>query len=223
MTNTPEKKITYQKLFWLFMIGSLIGVVLEGLFCLFVGGKWETHVVSMWGPFCIIYGFGAAGLYIGSVKLEKKSTWVKFAAFAVIATIVEYLCGWLLKYVLNMQAWDYSKAFMNVEGIVCLKMTVAWGVLGVLFSKYALPHIEKVFSLTDTLWRKALCVALSVFMAVNLSLTAVCIVRWAERHIGIEPTTQFEMFIDGKYNDDLMSKRFCEWRFFEDDHRIFKK
>lgn len=62
--NTMTKPITYENMFWLFMIGSVLGVILEGIWCLIRAGHWETHVVSMWGPFCIIYGFGAVGLYL---------------------------------------------------------------------------------------------------------------------------------------------------------------
>ena len=58
-----EEHATYQNMFWLFMISNVLGVILEGLWCLIRTGYWETHVVSMWGPFCIIYGFGAVGFY----------------------------------------------------------------------------------------------------------------------------------------------------------------
>ena len=35
------------------MISNLVGVLIEGIFCLISYGKWETHVVTMWGPFCL--------------------------------------------------------------------------------------------------------------------------------------------------------------------------
>ena len=53
-----REKISYQVIFWLFVIGSLAGVVLEGIWCLLKYGHWETHVVTVWEPLCIIYGFG---------------------------------------------------------------------------------------------------------------------------------------------------------------------
>ena len=46
-------KISYSSLFWLFMIGSLAGVIIEGIFCLIHKGAWESHVVSLFGPFNI--------------------------------------------------------------------------------------------------------------------------------------------------------------------------
>ena len=88
--NTMTKPITYENMFWLFMIGSVLGVILEGIWCLIRAGHWETHVVSMWGPFCIIYGFGAVGLYLGSVRLKNKSRVTQFLVFSLIAAVFEY-------------------------------------------------------------------------------------------------------------------------------------
>ncbi|MCM1006595.1 MAG: putative ABC transporter permease [Ruminococcus flavefaciens] len=208
-----KKRITYQKLFWLFMVGSVLGVLIEGLYCLYHRGRWETHVVSVWGPFCIIYGLGAAGLYVGAVLMEKKTIITKFVMFSLIATVIEYLCGAFLKYVLGMKAWTYSSKPFNFDGIICLEMTIAWGILGILFSTFALGSLEKVFDkMTSKTW-KILCACLSVFMAINLLLTALAIARWSGRHYRIEPQNWIETKIDTIYPDTVMKERFVEWRF----------
>ena len=67
-----EKAITYAKLFWLFLVGSVVGVIIEGLFCLIAKGHWETHVVSILAPYNILYGMGLVVFYIGAVKLQHK-------------------------------------------------------------------------------------------------------------------------------------------------------
>lgn len=216
MSNAEsKKKITYEKLFWLFIVGSLIGVVFEGFFCLINYGAWETHVVSMWGPFCIIYGIGAAGMYIGAVLLENKGVLYKFTMYAVIATIVEYICGALLKYGLNMEAWNYDGQLLNIDGIVCLKMSLMWGLMGVLFASLLVPPLEKAFLKLEGKGWKLICALFSVFMAVNLSLTAVCILRWAERRVEAVPNNSVEAYVDKRYDDAYMQERFCEWRFLD--------
>lgn len=88
-----NQQIIYADLFWLFMAGSLLGVLIEGVFCVFRYGHWETHTVAVWGPFCIIYGIGAVVLYIGAVLLEGKSYILQFVIFTFAATVIEYLCG----------------------------------------------------------------------------------------------------------------------------------
>ena len=56
------------------MLGSILGTRIEGAFCLIRHGRWETHTVALWGPFCIIYGIGAVILYVGAVLSESMPT-----------------------------------------------------------------------------------------------------------------------------------------------------
>lgn len=222
--TTPElRHLNYQNMFWLFMIGSVLGVILEGIWCLIRTGQWETHVVSMWGPFCIIYGIGAVGLYMGSVWLRNRNYVTQFLIFSLIAAVVEYISSLILEYGLHMKAWDYSRHFLNIEGRVSFKMTVLWGVLGILFSYRLVPLIDKMFDkLQGKIWNTA-CVYMSVFMAVNLTFTAMCLVRWKDRHEGIPPQNHVERTIDDHYGDRKMEKRFCEWEFISTEHLADEK
>lgn len=209
--------VFYSELFWLFMSGSLFGALIEGIFCYFRYGHWETHTVAVWGPFCIIYGIGAVILYIGAVRMRGRGRIYQFTMFAVSATVVEYLCGAVLKYGLHMRAWDYSKKFMNIDGLVCLKFSVIWGLGGVLFARWCVPVLKRIFiKMKGKKWNTA-CIVLSIFMAVNLSVTAACISRWAGRHEKILPQNVIERYIDKIWGDDRMQKRFCEWRFLDED------
>ena len=181
------KYITYPVLFLLFFSGSILGTLIEGIFCLIRYGRWETHTVTLWGPFCIIYGLGAVGLYIGSVLFGQLHWALQFILFASIATVIEYLCGAVLKYGLHMKAWDYSRSHFHLHGLVCLKMTLAWGALGVLFSLFCVPHIQVFVPYLDLIPVKIVCICLSVLMAVNLFITMLRIRRWSKRHFGFPP------------------------------------
>lgn len=206
-------RIAYADLFWLFMAGSLLGIVIEGIFCIVDKGHWETHTVAVWGPFCILYGIGAALLYVISILMERQGKFAQFFAFMVVATIVEYLCGALLKYGLHMRAWDYSNKFLNIDGLVCLKFSVVWGVGGVMFSAWCVPRLRRLFEKMRGKGWRVFCACASVFMAVNLTVTAACILRWAERHAGVAPRDEVEQYIDETWDDVRMKQRFCEWRF----------
>lgn len=211
-----KKSIRYADLFWLFMAGSMLGVLIEGVFCIFSYGRWETHTVAVWGPFCIIYGIGAMILYVGAVILKDKKYIFQFIIFALATTVVEYMCGALLKYGLQMWAWDYSGEFGNIDGLVCPTFTLVWGVAGVAFSKWCVPALTTLFSKMSGIGWKVFCIVMSIFMAFNLLLTAFCIIRWAQRHQGIAPHNTVEQYIDRTWDDDSMQKRFCEWRFIND-------
>ncbi len=202
--------IAKPEMFWLFFFGSLLGVLIEGVYCKFVHGAWETHVVSIWGPFCILYGIGAVLFYVGNVVWEDKKKWQKFLLFGFTASGIEVIAGALLEYGLGMYAWDYSGQFMNFRGYVSLSMTLAWGALGLLFS-FAIPHIDHVYSfMQNHMWHIAY-VILSIFLVIDLAFTAICLLRWADRMYDIPAVSQFEVFLDTYFDNDFMQQRFIEW------------
>lgn len=126
--NHEDSPITYRKLFWLFLIGSVIGVLLEGLFCLISKGAWETHVVSVYLPINPLYGAGAVLFYVGAVRLQNKNIWCRVLFMTLSATVLELICGLLIRYALGMKAWNYENNFMNYHGIICLGFSLAWGI-----------------------------------------------------------------------------------------------
>lgn len=207
--------ISFPMLFLIFWGFSFLGVIIEGIFCLFKYKRWETHTVTIWGPFCIIYGMGATAFYIVAVYLENVSFAVHFLMFSVIATVIEYICGLILKRGLHMKAWDYSKECLNFQGIICIKYTVIWGLAGTVFAQKCVPYIKSFGLIIDSIGWNLVCAVLSVIMLFNLILTLICIVRWAGRHRGLPAKNAISRFIDKRYDDNKMSQRFCEWKFID--------
>lgn len=207
--------ITYQKVYWLFLAGSLIGLVLEGFWCLVKQGHWESHVNFIWEPLCGIYGVGAVGCYLGAIFLKTHFWIVKFITFSFIGTVVELIAGLVLEYGLYMRAWDYSGTFMNVKGHVNLKMTILWGILGIVFS-LLLPTIENILGKMKGEGWKIACIGLSVLLVADIIATSMCLIRWSSRHRGIPACNRIEQMIDHIYPDEVMQKRFCEWFFIDD-------
>lgn len=212
--RAPEEKITYEKCFWLFFIGSFLGVLIEGVFCLIAKGRWETHVVTMWGHFNILYGAGAVLFYVFATILKSKSIWFRSFCIMCIATVLELLCGLYLRNILGMKAWDYSTCFLNYKGIICPTFALGWGVAAFAFC-CVVHSIDRVLCrCRGKGWRIA-CFCLSLFMAVNLALTAVSIHRWSDRYYGFTAVNSIETFIDKNASDLWMQHRFIEWSFLE--------
>ena len=127
--------IKYGDLFYLFIFASWIGVVLEGLYCLIKFNTWESHVVSVYGHFCIIYGVGIVFYYTLTHYIKKYNVFLRFFLYAFLGTFIELICGLLLKYGLNMMAWSYENCFLNFMGLICFRMFIIWGILGFVFEK----------------------------------------------------------------------------------------
>ena len=208
--------LTYQEVFWLFMTGSILGVVIEGCWCYFRHGKWETHVVALWGPFNIVYGFGIIAFYLGCTALHAKPVWLRIVTLAFAGAVVEYLCGWVIRVSLRMKAWDYRNHFLNLQGLISPKMTLIWGLFGMLFDRFLYFPLQAFLSrLTGYGWR-ILCGVLSAFLVINLLCTAICVIRWAMRHRGRSPISWIGRVIDRNYPDIWMERKFCNWRFMDD-------
>lgn len=213
-SQEEKSKIPYVKLFTLFMWGCIFGVLMEGVFCFFAKGHWETPVVSIWGPFNILYGFDAVAFYVGAVKLKDHNIILRVVIMMIVATILELFCGLLLKKVLGMRAWNYSHNFMNYQGLICLKFSLDWGVAAWLFCLLC-PKIDKLLSFGKGKAYKIICSVLTVFMIINVGLAGLSIIRWSKRHYGFDATTKIERKIDLLTPDEWMQKRFIEWEFLD--------
>jgi len=196
------------------MAGSLMGVLIEGLFCLIRKGQWESHVVTVFGPFNALYGAGAVLFFSVSSLLKNKSIVLKVAVITAVATVLELLCGILLADGLGMKAWDYSKAFLNYRGMICLSFTLGWGAAGLVFC-LMFDKIDRFLCKLQGKKMHILCIVLSVLMAINLCLTAVCIVRWSNRHYHTAADTKIGRMVDEIAPDRWMYHRFLEWTFID--------
>lgn len=206
--------ITYDKLFWLFLIGSVAGVVIEGVFTLVTKGHWESHVVSVFGAFNILYGFGGVLFYVGAVKLSDRPLYLRVLVMTFAATILELLSGLLLRYGLGMRAWNYEHNFLNYKGLICLSFSGMWGIAAFIVCKIS-PYIDKILGMMRGKYWHVMCVALSVFMIIDMSMTAISFVRWSGRHYGIAAGSDFMRQIDIDAPDEWMQKRFMEWHFLD--------
>ena len=52
----------FYKLFWLFLIGAVLGDFTETIFCRLTAGVWMSRSSLVWGPFSIVWGFAFASV-----------------------------------------------------------------------------------------------------------------------------------------------------------------
>lgn len=205
-----DKTALFRNTFLLFMLGNVLGVILEGMFCLILRGKWETHVTFLWGYFNIVYGAGLAFIYLAALKLQKRNIFINFFAFALLGTAVEWLAGIIQEKLLRSVSWEYGK--LALGRYICVPFTLAWGILGIVFVKIILPGIERLFSkIKNEGWTK-LCFILAAAMAVNFIFSMAVLARWGERSVFPEPGNFIEEFIDKHYPSDYLQSRFVEWK-----------
>ena len=209
----PLGILNYQTLFWLFMVGSVLGFVLEGLWSMIKVGHWEHHAAVIWGPFCIIYGTGAVVSFLTSQLLSGKNLLLQFGACFLSGALVEYFFSLFQELFFGSVSWDYSKHFLNIGGRVSLKMALIWGMLGVLFVRFLFPPLKQSFEKLNGKKGALLCGILTVFMILNLAATSVVVTRWQRRQENIQPNNGIERAADYIYGDEKMEWMFPNMRF----------
>lgn len=214
LKNKSEKnEINFFTLFWLFLIGSVIGFGVEGVWSIIKTGHWEHHAATLWGPFCIIYGIGAVAVYTTTYFLRKKNLAIKFAVYVISGALVEYFGSLFQEVCFGSVSWDYSSHSLDIGGRVSLRMALIWGVLGIAFMYLLYPVLKRLLSNCHKKPFKLAACMLAGFMAINLSLTAFAVVRWSERLNDVPPSGKVATLMDATYGNDKMDQLFVNMRF----------
>ena len=211
-----KSEVSYPAVFWIFMIGNVVGFILEGLWNVITRGYWESLPATVWGPFSLVYGVGAVLLYLIAIPLKKKNLFFQFTVYAIAGSALEYAVSLFQEVCFGSKSWNYSHHFMNLNGRISLPMALIWGILGLAFVKLIFPLITKLIGkMKGKGWRIA-CILTSIYMALNLSMTASALLRWEERLDMEPPSSKWESYLDKYYDNDRMRENFPTMYFFED-------
>ena len=91
-----EKKNLIKELiivFWLFIIGSILGYIFEMIVVLFQKGYFESRQGLIYGPFTPVYGIGAIIYYLILNNIKKDNKIKIFFITAILGGITEYICS----------------------------------------------------------------------------------------------------------------------------------
>lgn len=134
-----DKFIIFKVLIY-FIIYSFFGWTLESIRKTYVQRK-PVNSGFLYGPLCPIYGIGAL-IMLAFLEKFRSNIIVLFIIGVVVLSIWEYLVGILLETIFHTKYWDYSENKFNIQGRVCLKNSIYWGILGVIFIQYIHPFIS---------------------------------------------------------------------------------
>ena len=123
-----------------FIIYSFVGWVLESVYKS-VGQRKLVNSGFLIGPVCPIYGTGAILMILTLSSLKNNPILLFISAFFILS-ILEYIVGFLLEKIFKTKYWDYSNLKFNIKGRVCLKNSIYWGLLGVIFICFINPVVE---------------------------------------------------------------------------------
>ena len=176
-----ESKLTLlQKCFIFFTAYSVIGWLYETVLELFIYQTGFSNRGFLFGPYCVVYGFGMVFLLFCLIELKSKKINVGrlpitpilvFIGIGVLATKVELIASYLMEWFTGSFMWDYERFAFDFQGRIALNPSLRFAAGGT-FLMYAIqPILEKI---TDAMSKKTLgnsCIVLALLFVADIIYT----------------------------------------------------
>lgn len=222
-------KLNFFNLFWVFMVCSVIGLVLEIIWHMTVvdPGVYQDRAGLLFGPFSPIYGVGAVLMTVALNRFYRKSFVIIFLVSAVIGGVFEFAVSWFMQTAFGAVAWDYTGQMifgiipdpiaMIAQGRTSTMFAGIWGFLGLVWIKLLLPRLLQVINLIPWKARYSLTSLCAVLMLVNAVMTLQALDCWFERVSDIQPSSPVEEFYAKHFDNSYMEHRFQSMTIHPDD------
>lgn len=208
--NVRKNKLNeITKIFFIFMIGSVIGYIVEMIVAFVQEGHFESRQGVLYGPFTPVYGIGILVFYMFFNRIKTREKKKIFLLAMLLGGITEYLCSFLQEKIFGTISWDYSNWILNINGRTTLIHCTYWGIAGILYISYIEPILPKLEALTRKNGTKMLAGGMAILMFFNITISSLAAIRQKYRNENVEPQNKLEEFLDEKYPDEYMDKVFA--------------
>lgn len=172
-----------------FTIYSFIGWICEVVYCSYLSKRFVNRGFLA-GPVCPIYGFGAL-LIISLLKPVQASALIVFLCGFVITSVLEYIAGWFLETLFHTKWWNYENDRFNLNGRVCLKNSIMFGILSVILMKVIHPTLVYFIGLIPAYWSTVISIVLTAAFAVDSVFTVNTLVNLNDRLKKLHEFTEY--------------------------------
>ena len=166
----------FSKIVLFFFFFSIIGWLWEVFYFIVIKGQLVNRGFLR-GPWLPIYGFGCALLilFTKSKKLRKllnSPVWT-FIFITIFCTALEYITSYVIEKQTGVRYWDYSKLFMNINGRVCLKNSIFFGIGGSLCIYIIGPAFSKHIEIIPKRFRYVLVTILVITISLDFAYSII--------------------------------------------------
>ena len=194
------------KIFWIFLIGSIIGYGIEMIVGLVQNGHFVSRQGLLFGPFIQVYGVGLVAYYLVISNIRKKSYIKIFFITMLLGGIVEYLFSYLQETWFGTISWDYSNLLFNIHGRTSLLHCLYWGIGGVLFVRFILPLIRNLNEWCKNTNFRYITAFLVLFITFDIVMSGMAGSRQLERKNNIAANGYIDNFFDEYYPDEKLEQ-----------------
>lgn len=193
-------------LFWLFLIGALLGDLVETIFCRITVGVWMSRSSLVWGPFSVVWGLAIALVTALLYRDRNKGESRLFLVGTFLGGAYEYTCSVFTELVFGKVFWDYSGIPFNLGGRINLLYCFFWGIAAVVWFRLLYPKIAKLIALILRKTGRILTTVLVLFMIADIFVSVLALVRYDSRANGLTPKHQWEQLMDTYFDDTRMER-----------------
>ncbi len=201
----PAVGLTVYRLFWVFFIGCFLGVVVETVWCYVSRGYWASRTGLVYGPFNLVYGFGAALMTLCLCRLRSRTACF-FGGF-LLGSVFEYLCSWVQEGLFGTVSWQYD-IWCNLNGRINLVYSFFWGLLAVVWIRRLYPALCRRLDRLSPALTRPLAWVLAAFMLWDTAVSAAAVGRWSARLAGQSADSALEELLDERFGDARMEQIF---------------
>ncbi len=153
-------------IYWL--IYAFLGFIVETLYVSIPNGKFVERGF-LHGPIIPIYAFGAMSILYFLVPFSSHPLSV-FLLGIILTSTLEYLTSWAMEKLFDMRWWDYSKRKFNINGRICLRNSILFGLLSVILVEWIHPFVTNLLAKVPSDTLKF--IALSSFIILVIDFTS---------------------------------------------------
>lgn len=206
--NKSSKFNEIFKVFIIFMIGCILGYVVEMIVALVQNGHFVSRQGLLYGPFTPVYGIGILVYYIFFRIVKNRDKKIVFISSMILGGITEYLCSYIQEKAFGTVSWDYSNWLFNIDGRTTLIHCTYWGFAGLLYVSYIDPLIPKIEEVVRNHKVKIMATSVAIFMVFNVAISSMAAIRQKERQENIAANSKIDVFLDNTYPDEYMDEVF---------------
>lgn len=216
-----------KQIIWYTIIFSIVGLIIETVFCYITTGVIESRKGLIWGPFCPVYGIGATILII-LLDRYKKNNIKLFIIGCIFGNLIEYALSYLLEAMYGTRFWDYAYLDWNLNGRICLKYSIFWGILSIILIKYIKKWTDKIIDNIPN--SKILHIIVVIFIAIDSIFTIWAVNTYQDRIVKSyyksqeenDERTSIQKYIeDNLFSNEIMKKTFPNLRYIDENGKEY--
>ncbi len=170
-----EENMIIAQSFVEFIFYSFLGWVWESIYCTIKEKKWADRGF-LFGPVCPIYGSCVVIVKLLFTQVSFLASpdvplWQIFLICMVGSAIAEYGTSWVLEMRFHARWWDYSTQPFNLNGRICLPVSTAFGLAGIVVVKYLIPYVTTVGNGIPALAYEMMGIAFALVFGADFALT----------------------------------------------------